>query len=136
MSWSTIVLVALAADAQRDRTVAALRRAYVEGRLQTEEFTDRVGRALEARTTGELWWLVRDLPWLADIVQGARSFAVRLAVLAALGVAWFVGSLMLMVAFVVALVPGGMSTTEGLVFPLVWALLTWAVVHAARRKAS
>ena len=136
MSWSTIVLVALAADAQRDRTVAALRRAYVEGRLQTEEFTDRVGRALEARTTGELWWLVRDLPWLADIVQGARSFAVRLAVLAALGVAWFVGSLMLMVAFVVALVSGGMSATEGLVFPLVWALLTWAVVHAARRKAS
>ena len=136
MSSSTIVLVALAADAQRDRTVAALRRAYVEGRLQTEEFTDRVGRALEARTTGELWWLVRDLPWLADIVQGARSFAVRLAVLAALGVAWFVGSLMLMVAFVVALVPGGMSATEGLVFPLVWALLTWAVVHAARRKAS
>jgi len=136
VSWSTIVLVSLAADAQRDRTVAALRRAYVEGRLQTEEFTDRVGRALEARTTGELWWLVRDLPWLADIVQGARSFAVRLAVLAALGVAWFVGSLMLMVAFVVALVPGGMSATEGLVFPLVWALLTWAVVHAARRKAS
>jgi len=136
VSSSTIVLVALAADAQRDRTVAALRRAYVEGRLQTEEFTDRVGRALEARTTGELWWLVRDLPWLADIVQGARSFAVRLAVLAALGVAWFVGSLMLMVAFVVALVPGGMSATEGLVFPLVWALLTWAVVHAARRKAS
>ena len=127
-------LVALAADAQRDRTVAALRRAYVEGRLQTEEFTDRVGRALEARTTTELRCLVRDLPWLADIVDGARALVVRLAVLAALGIAWFVGSLMLMVAFVVALVPGGMSATEGLVFPLVWALLTWAVVRAARKK--
>jgi len=128
--------VALAADTQRDRTVAALRRAYVDGRLQTEEFTDRVGRALEARTTAELRWLVRDLPWLADIVQGARSLAVRLAVLAALGFAWFVGSMMLMVAFVVALVPGGMSATAGLVFPLVWALLTWAVVRTARRKTS
>ena len=125
--------MALAADAQRDRTVALLQRAYVEGRLQTEEFTDRVGRALAARTTAELRALVRDLPWLADIADGIRSAVARVAVLAALGLVWVIASIMLALAFVAALFPGGMSGEQALVFPLLWALLTWGVVRAVRR---
>lgn len=51
-----------ASDADRDRTVSALRAAVVEGRLTLEEFGDRVGAAHAARTEGELAALTRDLP--------------------------------------------------------------------------
>jgi hypothetical protein len=122
----------LAADAQRERTVGTLRRAYVEGRLATEEFEDRTGRALQARTTGELRALVRDLPWLDDLLSGARDVAKRLVLLAALGLFWSVASLVLLVAFLAAMVSGGMSGGESLVFLLTWVVLTWAVWRAAR----
>lgn len=125
--------MALAADGQRERTVGLLRRAYLEGRLDSDEFTERAGRALEARTTGELRALVRDLPWLEEVLRGAKAVAVRAAVLAALGFSWLVASLVLFVAFVAGLFPGGMSATESLVFPLLWLLFTWAVWRAARR---
>jgi len=125
--------MALAADAQRERTVGVLRRAYVEGRLETEEFAERAGRALEARTTGELRALVRDLPWLTDLLAGAREFAVRLVFLAALGLFWSVASVILLVALLVGLLAGGMSAGESLVLPLAWVVVTWAVWRAARR---
>ena len=125
--------MALAADVERERTVGTLRRAYLEGRLGADEFAERAGRALEARTTGELRTLVRDLPWLADVVAGARTLAVRLVVLAALGVAWLVLSVVLLVAFLVGLLPGGISATDSLAFPLVWLLASWGLWRAARR---
>jgi class 3 adenylate cyclase len=50
------------ADADRDRTVTQLREHVVEGRLTLDEFSDRVGRALEARTRGELDAVMVDLP--------------------------------------------------------------------------
>ena len=40
------------ADADRDRTVTLLREHVVEGRLTLDEFSERVGRALQARTRG------------------------------------------------------------------------------------
>ncbi|MGH9095816.1 MAG: DUF1707 SHOCT-like domain-containing protein, partial [Acidimicrobiales bacterium] len=43
-----------AADADRDRTVTLLREHVVVGRLTLDEFSDRVGNALAARTRGEL----------------------------------------------------------------------------------
>jgi hypothetical protein len=52
----------LASDAERERGVALLRDAVVEGRLTLEEFSDRVGRAQLARTEPELSELVADLP--------------------------------------------------------------------------
>jgi hypothetical protein len=125
--------MALAADAQRERTVGLLRRAYLEGRLELDEFSERAGRALQARTTGELRALVRDLPWLADLAAGARSLAVRLVVLAAAGLVWTIASLVLLLAFVAGLVPGGMSANEALVFPALWVLLTWALWRIALR---
>jgi hypothetical protein len=51
-----------ASDADRERTVAALRDHAAEGRLTLEEFTDRMSRAYLARTNDELEQLVRDLP--------------------------------------------------------------------------
>jgi hypothetical protein len=49
-------------DADRDRAIVALREHAADGRLTLEEFTDRVGAALAARTRGDLAALAVDLP--------------------------------------------------------------------------
>jgi Domain of unknown function (DUF1707)/Cell wall-active antibiotics response 4TMS YvqF len=51
-----------ASDADRDRTVTALREHSVAGRLTLEEFAERMEAAYSARTVGELETLTRDLP--------------------------------------------------------------------------
>ncbi|HEY6472235.1 MAG TPA: adenylate/guanylate cyclase domain-containing protein [Acidimicrobiales bacterium] len=50
------------ADADRDRTVTMLREHVVEGRLTLDEFSQRMGAALEARTRGDLDAVMADLP--------------------------------------------------------------------------
>jgi hypothetical protein len=52
----------LAGSADRERTVGVLRAAFTEGRLNQDELDDRVARAYTARTYGDLWTLVADLP--------------------------------------------------------------------------
>lgn len=49
-------------DAERDRAVAELSEHFQAGRLTQEEFEDRSGRALRARTGRELGGLFTDLP--------------------------------------------------------------------------
>jgi hypothetical protein len=49
-------------DADRDRAVAELSEHFQTGRLAQEEFEDRAGRALQARTGRELSELFTDLP--------------------------------------------------------------------------
>jgi class 3 adenylate cyclase len=77
------------ADADRDRTVTALREHVVVGRLTLDEFSERVGNALVARTRGDLDALVADLPtrrqpesedtqrrarrWIVGIMSGATA---------------------------------------------------------------
>ncbi|MFI5807733.1 DUF1707 domain-containing protein [Streptomyces sp. NPDC051561] len=51
-----------ASDADRERIVEVLREAVAEGRLDMEEFDERLGAAYTSRTQGELQVLVRDLP--------------------------------------------------------------------------
>ncbi|MFE2187355.1 DUF1707 domain-containing protein [Streptomyces sp. NPDC059455] len=51
-----------ASDAERERIAEVLREAVAEGRLDMEEFEERLGAAYAARTHGELEPLVRDLP--------------------------------------------------------------------------
>jgi class 3 adenylate cyclase len=53
------------ADADRDRTVTLLREHVVVGRLTLDEFSERVGLALEARTRGDLEATLANLPDLA-----------------------------------------------------------------------
>ncbi len=53
------------ADADRDRTVTVLREHVVEGRLTLDEFSERVGAALEARTRSDLESVTADLPVIA-----------------------------------------------------------------------
>jgi len=51
-----------ASDADRDRTVAALREHLAAGRLTTEEFDERLDKAYAAKTLGDLDGLMADLP--------------------------------------------------------------------------
>jgi hypothetical protein len=52
----------LASDREREATVARLRAAHLDGRIATDEFEDRVGRAASARTRAELEAIEADLP--------------------------------------------------------------------------
>jgi Domain of unknown function (DUF1707) len=49
-------------DAERDQAVAELSEHFQSGRLTQEEFEDRSGRALQARTVSDLAGLFTDLP--------------------------------------------------------------------------
>jgi len=51
-----------ASDADRDRAAALLREHHAAGRLTAEEFQDRMDKALEAKTLGEIDELLADLP--------------------------------------------------------------------------
>jgi hypothetical protein len=53
-----------ASDAERERCADSLRAHFTAGRLDADEFEERVERAWHARTRGELALLVRDLPRL------------------------------------------------------------------------
>jgi Domain of unknown function (DUF1707) len=57
-----------ASDADRDRVAAMLREHHAAGRLTAEEFHERMDRALEAKTLGELDELMTDLPAI-DLYQ-------------------------------------------------------------------
>ena len=51
-----------AATADRERTVDVLKAGFAEGRLTQDEYTERMGKAYDARTYGELAALTADLP--------------------------------------------------------------------------
>nr|WP_245997648.1 DUF1707 domain-containing protein [Streptomyces armeniacus] len=51
-----------ASDADRDRVADILREALAEGRLDTDEHSERIDAVYAAKTMGELEPLVRDLP--------------------------------------------------------------------------
>jgi hypothetical protein len=52
----------LAGSADRERAVGVLRAAFTEGRLTQDELDDRVARAYAARTNGDQWTLIADVP--------------------------------------------------------------------------
>jgi hypothetical protein len=62
-------------DADRDRAIAELSEHYQAGRLTTEEFEDRAGRALQACTAADLAALFTDLPRRQAPVTGAPGAA-------------------------------------------------------------
>jgi Flp pilus assembly protein TadB len=51
-----------AADADRERVAERLRTSHAEGRIDMDEFQQRLERCYDAKTFGELGELVRDLP--------------------------------------------------------------------------
>ena len=62
-------------DADRDQAIAELSEHYQAGRITTEEFEDRSGRALQARTTADLAGLFTDLPRRQAPTTGAATGA-------------------------------------------------------------
>jgi hypothetical protein len=62
-----------ASDADRDRVAALLREHHAEGRLTTDEVRERLDRALEAKTLGDLDALMTDLPHLDLSPQAQRG---------------------------------------------------------------
>ncbi len=75
------------ADADRDRTVTLLREHVVEGRLTLDEFAERVGLALEARTRGDLESVMVNLPTVAvapsspEVTKGRKARRWHVAVM-------------------------------------------------------
>jgi hypothetical protein len=57
-----------ASDADRDRATALLREHHAAGRLTAEEFHERMDKALDAKTLGEIDELMADLPAI-DLYQ-------------------------------------------------------------------
>ena len=57
-----------ASDADRDRFASLVEHHFAEGRLTGDEFSERMDRVLHARSLGELYALVSDLPELPAVV--------------------------------------------------------------------
>jgi hypothetical protein len=55
-------------DAERDAVVADLGEHFQAGRLDQDEFSERMTKALNSRTRGELTALMKDLPPLRETV--------------------------------------------------------------------
>ena len=125
-----------AADADRDRVVEVLNAAYGEGRLSKDEYDDRVGAALAARTYGDLDQLTADLPVAREpaVTPMATTNGYAIASLAC-GLAQFVfGPL----ATVPAIVLGHMARSQikrtgeqGAGLALAGLVLGWAAVILA-----
>jgi DNA-binding beta-propeller fold protein YncE len=106
-----------ASHADRERVIAALKVAFIQGRLTKDEFDSRVGRALGSRTYAELAALTADIPaGLTGLVarnaprvdsrprhrRGARRIAGSLAAIAVIVAAMSVASVGHRPAFVAA----------------------------------
>jgi hypothetical protein len=119
--------VAAPADAQRERAVDVLKRAYAEGRLELEEFEARAARALATRSHWELRLQLRGLT--GDDVQRRVRKGVRVA---GTFVVWWFLSVFLAVAFIAALISTHAAPWT-LAFPVVWVLVTLLAVRDVRR---
>jgi hypothetical protein len=104
-------------DADRERTVNALRAHAAAGRLEPEELEERVGGALSARTVSDLEALTADLP----VVPAHRSSPGR-----ALGRRDFQEHLRAFVAVNALLIAIWALTGFGYFWPI-WPLLGWGV---------
>ncbi|MEU2344415.1 DUF1707 domain-containing protein [Streptomyces sp. NPDC013082] len=62
-----------ASDAERERVAETLREAVAEGRMEMDEFEQRLDATFKARTHGELVPLVRDLPASGGPVAGRKA---------------------------------------------------------------
>jgi hypothetical protein len=122
-----------AADADRDRVVEFLNTAYGEGRLSKDEYDDRVGAALTARTYGDLDQLTADLPVAREpvVTPVARTNGFAMASLAC-GLAQFVfGPLATIPAIILGHVARGQikrTGEQGAGLALAGLILGWAAV--------
>ena len=110
-----------ASDADRDRATASLRRHHADGRITTEEFEERTGRAYAATTLGDLDQLFADLPVLRTRGTARRPHRARM---------WHPRPIAL--PLVVALVAMAVVTSAHVLW-LAWVLLFFWLFRFARR---
>jgi hypothetical protein len=123
-------------DADRDRALAELSEHFQAGRLTTEEFDERSGQALTARTGSDLAVLLADLPPTAQSVASAPPAAVPAAGQAprrrGVPVMWIVIAVALVAGVVSAVV--GTATKGHVRIELVpWWLIPVAIFVLRRR---
>jgi len=122
-----------AADADRDRVVELLNRAYSEGRLSKDEYDDRLASALSARTYADLDLVIIDLPVARPTVAApvAKTNGFAIASLAC-GLAQFmVGPLGTIPAIVFGHIARGQirrTGEQGAGLALAGLILGWATV--------
>jgi hypothetical protein len=136
----------LADDTDRERVEVALREHYVRGRLTLEEFTERAGRVLAARSRAELRGALAGLPVLADVddiaapIRSAARVAVRGALLVVATGAYLAFSAMLLLVLGLTLIFSAVSAAVLVAFLAVWLVPTVLLTrlwHAhPRRRAS
>jgi hypothetical protein len=64
-------------DAERHRVVAQLQEHCAQGRLTVDEFAERTGEALAARTRADLDHVLRELPAVASLRAPARRLRTK-----------------------------------------------------------
>ena len=109
-------------DPERERSALALRRHYVEGRLDETEFSERLDLVLQARSRRDLRIALRQLPRWSEFehfVERAR----HAALVAVVTMVWLMLSAALFIAFVVWVAAQG-ATLGALAFPTSWILLS------------
>ncbi len=126
----------LAGDRDRERAARSLRRHYLQGRLSADELGERVARALAARDQASLRALFADLPapWRdGEELRRVGRLARRGAALALLTGVWLLVSIVLLVAFIVTALLHGLWSTETLIAPLLWVVVSALAFRVARR---
>ncbi len=116
-----------ASDADREQTVERLRCAAAEGRLLADELEQRIGRALGARTYGELGALLADLPRPRPTRRSVRGLRPALALAIAIPVVLAVlGTAALVITGMLAALAAVAFAISGALVPfIVWIAAGW-----------
>jgi hypothetical protein len=131
-----------AGDADRRRVADELQRHYVEGRLSSDELTERVRQATAARTQGDLAALLQDLPPLTPAPSEPTAVAPQTESPGPVGspshrdVRTHVTSYALVMVLLVAI---WLITSPGGYFWPIWPMLGWGfavALHAVARRGS
>jgi hypothetical protein len=115
-------------DAERDRAIAALGDHFAAGRLNAEEFEQRVDQAIKARFNSDLEPLFVDLPRTVEPTMESQSHHRQDAHLAWSPVVWF-APLIVICAVVAAVI----LSAPWLVWMFLWAFLITGFFRHRRR---
>jgi len=120
--------MSLVGEPERERAARKLRSHYVAGRLDETQLSERLDVVLRARSSWDIAYALRRLPWLDELVSGVRHVFVVAVVMAV----WLMLSLAMLVAFIAWVVANG-ATLGGLIaFPAVWLFLSVLLYRRAR----
>ncbi|HTS96198.1 MAG TPA: DUF1707 domain-containing protein [Streptosporangiaceae bacterium] len=127
-----------ASDADREQVIAALKAAFVQGRLTKDELGARVDRVYASQTYAELAEVIADIPTALTAARSARApwRATKIAW-------WFEYAVFLPGIVAVLLLPGGPRTTvwtliilAAVVYLVFWILGGFMMVASRRAKPS